>query len=61
MYSTKCAPRAEGKNITNQTAAKQFRRHRRCTTETATDAAAAVAAAATDTQKVGGALVWEDA
>ena len=61
LDSTKCVPRVEWGNTTNQPAARQSRRHRWCTTETAADVAVAVAVVATDTEIVDRALVWEAA
>jgi len=51
----------EGRGVRRRTAARQSRHHRRCTTAAAAEAEAAVGAAATDAEKVGGAPVWEGA
>jgi len=52
--STTCAPREKGGKKRSQKAARQSQRHRRCTTAAAADAEPAVAAAATDADKLGG-------
>jgi len=50
-----------GRGVRRWMAARQSRHHRRCTTTAAAEAEAAVEAAATDAEKVGGAPVWEGA
>ena len=57
--STISAPRQNERKMRFQKAARQFRRHRRCISAAAVDTEPAVAAAATDADKLGWAPVRE--